>query len=117
MIVIEIPEIIWTNTLCNPRTMMENTSQSTPHNRNELVIVSPVTDLINISSSPGEEFAVEPFSLAELDERFRMAPFPLSDMPTAFMGAAVAVLFLDNGEVPIEEGQHIDTRGPLIEKK
>ena len=97
--------------------MMENTSQSTPHNRNELVIVSPVKDLINILSSSGEEFAVEPFSLAELDERFRVAPFPLSDMPTAFMGAAGAMLFPNNGEVPIEAGQHIDTRGSLIENE
>ena len=65
---------------------MESTSQSKPHNRNELITVFLVTDLINISSSSGEDFAVEPFSLAELNERFRVAPFPLSDMPTAFMG-------------------------------
>ena len=96
---------------------MESTSQSTPHNRNELIIVSPMTDLINISSSSGEEFAVEPFSLAELDERLRGAPFPLSDMPTAFMGAAGAVLFPNNGEAPIEKGQHNDTRGSLIENE
>ena len=117
MLVNEIPEIIWTKTLCTPRTMMENTSQSTPHNRNELIIVSLVTDLFNILSSSGEELAAEPFSLAELDERFRVAPFPLSDMPTAFMGAAGAVLFPNNGEVPIAEGQHIDTRGSLIENE
>ena len=60
---------------------------------------------------------MEPFSLAELDERFRMGPFPLSDMPTAFMGAAGAVLFPNNGEAPIEEGQHIDARGSLIENQ
>ena len=96
---------------------MENTSRNKPHNRNELIAISPVTDLINISSSSGEEFAVEPFSLAELDERFRVAPFPLSDMPTAFLGAIGAVLFPNNGEAPIEEGQQIDTRASNIENE
>ena len=53
---------------------------------------SPAMDLINISSSSREEFAVEPFSLTELDERFRAAPIPLTDIPLAFMGAAGAML-------------------------
>ena len=117
MIVIETPKTIWAKVRQTPRTIMEITLKSTPHNRNELITVSPVTDLINISSSSGEEFAVEPFSLAKLDERFRVAPFPLSDMPTTFMGAAGSVLFPINGKAPIGDWQHIDTRGSLIENK
>ena len=80
-------------------------SRNTPSNRDKPITISPGTDLINISSSSGEEFAVELFSLAELDGRFRVVPFPLSDMPTAFMGATGAVLFPNNTGAPIEREQ------------
>ena len=92
-------------------------SRNTPSKRDATMTTTPVADLINNSSSSGEEFAVEPFSLAELNERFRVAPFPLSDMPTAFMGATDAALFPNSVEAPIEEGQQVDTRGSLIENE
>ena len=46
-----------------------------------------------------------------------MAPFPLSDKPTAFMGATGGVLFPIVTGAPIEGEQQIDTRGSLIENE
>ena len=78
-----------------------------PFNRDESMTTSPATELIDISSSSGKGFAVELFSLAELDERFRTAPFPLSDMPTAFMGATEAALIPRNAEAQNKGGNRL----------
>ena len=65
---------------------MENVPQNLPFNRDESMTASPATGVINIWSSSGEEFEVEPLSLAEIGESFRTGPFQLTDMPTALMG-------------------------------
>ena len=94
---------------------MKDTTLNESVNGNEPMITSPAIDLFNNSSSSGEEFAVDPSTLSELENRFRVAPFLLTDMPTAFMGAAEAMLFSNNGEVETNGEQHIDTRGSIIE--
>ena len=77
--------------------------------------MSTALELTNISSSPGEEFTVEPFSLPSLEHRFRIAPTTLSDMPTAVMGASGATLFTSHSEMGADSEHHIDTRGTTIE--
>ena len=77
--------------------------------------MNPALDLINISSSSGEDFMVEPLSVNDLDERFRSAPFPLTDMSTAFMGAAGAELFPNSADPQAGDCQQIDTRYSRIE--
>ena len=79
------------------------------------MITSPALELINISSSSGEEFVVEPFSLAELEDRFRVPRSHLADLPTAFVGAAEAVLFAREIEMGNDSEHHVDTRGSNIE--
>ena len=81
------------------------------------MITSPALELINISSSSGEEFTVEPISLPGLEVRIRIATSNLSDMPTAFMGAAGAALFTRNNEMETNSEHHVDTieRGTTIE--
>ena len=77
--------------------------------------MNPVLDLINISSRSGEEFMVEPLSVNDLDESFRSAPNALTDMSTAFMGAAGAVLFPNSTDPQAGDGQQIDTKNSRIE--
>ena len=60
---------------------------------------------------------VEPLSVNDLDERFRSAPYPLTDMSTAFMGAAGAVLFPSSTDPQAGDDQQIDTRNSLIENE
>ena len=60
---------------------------------------------------------VEPLSVNDLDERFRSAPHPLTDMSTAFMGAAGAVLFPNSTDPQAGDDQQIDTRNSLIENE
>ena len=60
---------------------------------------------------------VEPLSVNDLDERFRTAPYPLTDMSTAFMGAAGAVLFPSSTDPQAGDDQQIDTRNSLIENE
>ena len=57
---------------------------------NAPMVTSLALELMKISRSSGEDFAVEPFPLPSLENRFRIAHATLSDMPTAFMGAAGA---------------------------
>ena len=54
------------------------------------MLMDTALDLINISSSSEEGFTVEGFSLPDLEDRLRVAPSSISNMPTAFMGAAEA---------------------------
>ena len=93
--------------------------ESTPRNSilNRTDSMNPALDLINISSSSGEEFMVEPLSVNDLDERFRSAPYPLTDMSTAFMGAAGPVLFPSSTDPQAGDGQQIDTRNSRIENE
>ena len=42
-------------------------------------------DLINISSSSEEGFVVEPLTLTEMEDRFRVAPSSIASMPVAFL--------------------------------
>ena len=72
-------------------------------------------DRINTSSSSGEELMMEPLLVNDLDERFRSAPYPLTDMSTAFMGAAGAVLFPNSADPKAGDGQQIETRNSRIE--
>ena len=60
---------------------------------------------------------VEPLSVNDLDERLRSAPYPLTDMSTAFMGAAGAVLFPNSADPQAGDGQQTDTRNFRIEKE
>ena len=60
---------------------------------------------------------VEPLSVNDLDERFRSAPYPLTDMSTAFMGATGAVLFPSSTDPQAGDDQQIDTRNSLIENE
>ena len=60
---------------------------------------------------------VEPLSVNDLDERFRTVPYPLTDMSTAFMGAAGAVLFPNSVDSQAGDGQQIDTRDSRIENE
>ena len=81
-------------------------------NGKEPLTTSPAMDLINFSSSSGEEFAVEPFTMAQLENRFRVVPFAL----TASMEATEAISFSNNGEAGTDDReQHIDTRGSIIQ--
>ena len=60
---------------------------------------------------------VEPLSVNDLDERFRSAPYPLTDMSTAFMGAAAALLFPNSADPQAGDGQQIDIRNSRIENE
>ena len=58
---------------------------------------------------------MEPFSLPELEDRFRIPRTDLIDLPTAFVGAAEAVLFARRNEIGNDSEHHVDTRGSNIE--
>ena len=94
---------------------MESTPQNSIASRTDPM--NHEVDLINISSSSGEEFMVEPLSVNDLDERFRTTPYPLTDMSTVFMGAAGAMLFPNSVNPQGSVGQQIDTRGSQIENE
>ena len=53
-------------------------------------------DLINTSSSSEEGFVVEPLTLTETEDRFRVASSSIASMPVAFMGSTGASLFVTN---------------------
>ena len=78
------------------------------------MLIDTTLDLINISSSSEEGFMVEHFTLPELEDRFRVAPSSITNMPTAFMGSAEASLFVTNS-VDARSTGCIDTRGTSIE--
>ena len=65
-------------------------------NTREPVLADTVLDLVNISSSSDEGFTVEPFTLPEIEDKFRVAPSSVMDMPIAFMGSAEASLFMSH---------------------
>ena len=94
---------------------MSKTSVGRNSNMNTPMITSPALELINISSSSGEELVVEPFSLPELENRFRVPHIDLVDLPTAFVEAAEAVLFARGNEAGSGSEHHVDTRGSNIE--
>ena len=94
---------------------MSNTPVGRISNVSAPMITSPVLELINISSSSGEEFVVEPFSLPELEDKFRVPRSQLADLPTAFVGAGEAVLFARGNEMGNDSEHHVDTRGSNIE--
>ena len=79
---------------------MNNTTVGSTRSTNGTIITSQALELINISSCSGDEFTVEPISLPTLEDRFRIATTTLSDMSTAFMGAAGAAMFTRNNEIP-----------------
>ena len=81
------------------------------------MITIPTLELVNISSSLGEEFEVEHLSLPELEDRFRIAPNTASDKPSAFMGAAGATLFVQNNNSGVDTEHVVDTRGSVIENE
>ena len=81
------------------------------------MITSPTLDLVNISSSPGEELEVGHLSLSELEDRFRIAPHTANDLPSAFMGAAGATLFVQNNGPRVDTEHAVDTRGSVIENE
>ena len=73
-------------------------------------------ELINISSSSEEGFVVEPLTLPEMEDRFRVASSSITSMPVAFLGSTEASLFITN---LVETGSRgcIDTRGTTIESE
>ena len=73
-------------------------------------------DLINISSSSDEGFVVEPLTLTEMEDRFRVAPSSIASMPVAFIGSTEASLFVANS-METESRGCIDTRGTTIESE
>ena len=78
------------------------------------MLIDTALDLINISSSSEEGFTVERFSLSELEDRFRVAPSSITNMPTASMGSAEASIFVTNS-VDARSTGYIGTRGTSIE--
>ena len=78
-----------------------------------LSIQSP--SIIDVSSDSGEEFIVQPSSLPNIEERFRVGG-PRSDMMTAFLGATSATLFASEPEDPVVT-EIIDTAGTPIERQ
>ena len=80
------------------------------------MLVDTVLDLMNISSSSEEGFTVEHFSLPEREDRFRVAPSSITNMPTAFMWSAEASLFVTNSVDARSTGCK-DTRGTSIESE
>ena len=73
-------------------------------------------DLINISSSSEEGFVVEPLTLTEMEDMFRVAPSSIASKPVAFMGSTEASLFVTNS-METESRGCIDTRWTTIESE
>ena len=73
-------------------------------------------DLIKITRSSEEGFVVEPLTLPEMEDRFRVASSSITSMPVAFMGSTEASLFITNS---VETGSRgcKDTRGTTIESE
>ena len=63
------------------------------------MIASPALEIVNFSSSSGEEFIVELYSLPELEDRSKIPHSDLIDLPTNFVGATGAVLFARDNEM------------------
>ena len=78
-----------------------------------LSIQSP--SIIDGSSDSGEEIVVQPSSLPDIEERFRVGG-PRSDMMTAFVGATSATLFASEPEDPVVT-EIIETAGTQIERQ
>ena len=72
---------------------------------------SPI-ELIDISSDSNEQFTVE---TADVMERFRIGGPPTTNLMTAFMRAATASLYPENGSPQEDDPMQIDTRGSSIE--
>ena len=72
---------------------------------------SPI-ELIDISSDSNEQFTVD---TADVMERFRIGGPPTTNLMTAFMGAATASLYPENGSPQEDDPMQIDTRGSSIE--
>ena len=94
---------------------MINTPVERNSNMTTTIVTSPALELVNISSSSGEEFMVESFSLPELEDRFRIPHSDLIDLPTAFVGATGAVLLARDNEMGNDSEHQVDTRGSTIE--
>ena len=71
--------------------------------------------IIDVSSDSGEEFVVHPDNLPNLDGRFRVNG-PISDMMTAFVGAASATSIALEADDPVVT-KIIDTAGPKSNAK
>ena len=73
-------------------------------------------DLINISSSSEEGFVMEPRTLPEMEDRFRVASSSITSMRVAFMGSTDASLFVTNS---VETGSRgcINSRRTTIESE
>ena len=93
---------------------MNSTPMGRTNNVTNPMLFDTALDLVNISSSSEEGFTVEPFSLPELEERFRVAPPSSTNMPTAFLGSTEASLFVTNS-VDVRSTECVDTRGTSIE--
>ena len=93
---------------------MDSTPAGRNNNTRDPMLIDTALDLIYISSSSEERFTVERFSLPELEDRFRVAPSSITNMPTAFMGSAEASLFVTNS-VDARSTGYIVTRRTSIE--
>ena len=71
--------------------------------------------IIDVSSDSGEEFVVQPSSLPDIEERFRVGG-PKSEMMTASVGADSATLFTSQHKDPVVT-EIIDTAGTQIERQ
>ena len=71
-------------------------------------------DMTNLSSTSEEGFVVEPLTLPEMEDRFRIASSSIASMLVAIMGSTEASLFVTKS---METGSRgcIDTRGTTIE--
>ena len=94
---------------------MNNTPVERNSNMTTTMVTSPTLELVNISSSSGEEFRVESYSLPELEDRFRIPHSDLIDLPTAFVSATGVVLFARDNEMGNDSEHQVDTRGSAIE--
>ena len=79
-------------------------------------LVDTAVDYMNISSSSEEGFKVEPFSLPKIEDRFRVPPSSITNMPAAFKELAEASLLVNNKFQDRSRGC-IDTRGTFIESQ
>ena len=78
--------------------------------------VDTALDMVIISISSEVGFVVEPLSLPEMEDRFRVASPSATSMPAPFIGSTEASLFVTNS-IETSPSGCIDRRGTTIESE